>query len=102
MARDWRFHLEMQIPELRLGPTEQEPRGVRRAVLDILDRLNQLIIAFNVIGGFMGGKGTTDTVMDASVLTDLTAVETKLGITADPEDNFFVRIIRVLKLMNSV
>lgn len=46
-------------------------------------------------------EGTTDSAMDESVLTDLVAVETQLGLVAEPEDNFFVRIIRVLKKMNS-
>lgn len=39
----------MQIPELRIGPTEPEPSGVRRAVLDIVDKINALIRAFNAL-----------------------------------------------------
>lgn len=37
----------MKIPELRIGPTESEPRGTRGAVLDVVDKINQLIRAFN-------------------------------------------------------
>lgn len=46
-------------------------------------------------------KGTTDSTISVTDISDLQAVETKLGLIADPEDTFFVRIVRILKKMNS-
>lgn len=37
----------MKIPELRLGPTEPDPKGHRLAIQELLNKLNQLIRAFN-------------------------------------------------------
>lgn len=45
-------------------------------------------------------KGTTDSTVAPTVITDLAAVEAKLGLVADPEDNFTTRVVRILKKMN--